>query len=221
MAFCGNCGTQVNGQMYCTNCGAYINDSKSNSESNFAHTSLREAMRATPELALQEIDGLIAHFQAIEPTYNQLQKSMEELNKRQHKRILRWIFAAPFITVGSWFLVTKLDFINYNEILGLIYLALSVILPFGLPIRGKIRNVLAIRRLKKAIPRLTEEVDNHFRKYDQSTSLTSYDFNPHTLHAIRNTILAGKATSVYQALAMHNAANSHLGAYVTREDLFP
>lgn len=193
MAFCGTCGTKLNGQAFCPNCGTPVGNEVMVS----GNTSVIYGQpKSERQMALDELDAIKEHFNFIFPEYAEHLAKTLELEMLKKKKILRWIFTMPLWFLGALFTV---DFIP-TRFLQVIYLLASVILPIVIPIRRKKQTTQKIKNLEKEADELAEKVVAHYNSYNGECPIGLEFYNLPSLDEIRNIITSGRANTIQQAL---------------------
>ena len=196
MAFCSNCGTNLNGQSVCPGCGTPAGQTIAVA----GNTSvIQGAPKSDRSMALAQLDDVITHFCDVEDDYNLFLKDSAELGERKKKATLAWLFAIPVIWIVG-IIVGGITPIGHSVILGSIYILLLLILPIVLPIRAKIKNVKAIKRLDKEISELVDKIVQHYYSYEGEMPIGFEYYNTDDLYSLRNMLTSGRATNIPQAI---------------------
>lgn len=188
MAFCNHCGTNLNGLSVCPNCGASV-------EQNMVKVTPRNERT----MALAELDNVIRHFGEVKEDYNRFVADCAELDSRKKRATLSWLFAAPLIWIGGLLLTGVLPIVQ-SEILFLFYLLALLLLPIVLPIRAKIKNAKAIKRLNRQADELMKKVLDHYYSYEGEMPVGFEYYNGEMLTSLRNMLTSGRATNIPQAI---------------------
>lgn len=196
MAFCCNCGTNLNDAAFCPNCGTPAGQT-------IAVVGNTSVIQGTPKneraMALELLDGVIMHYSDVEEDYKLFVKDSEEIDRRKKMRTLSYLLAAPVIWIVG-LIVLLVTPLNNITILGLIYLFLLLVLPIVLPIYAKIKNVKALKRLDKETDELVEKMLSHYHSYEGEMPIGFEFYNTDCLYGMRNMLTSGRATNIPQAI---------------------
>lgn len=196
MAFCSNCGTNLNGQSVCPGCGTPAGQTIAVA----GNTSvIQGAPKSDRSMALAQLDDVITHFCDVEDDYNLFVKDTTELGERKKKATLAWLFAIPVIWIVG-LIVGGVTPLGQSSVIGPIYMLLLIILPIVLPIRAKIKNVKAIKRLDKETSELVDKIVQHYYSYEGEMPIGFEYYNTDDLYSLRNMLTSGRATNIPQAI---------------------
>lgn len=196
MAFCGTCGTKLNGQAFCPNCGTPVGNEVMVS----GNTSVIYGQpKSERQMALDELDAVIDHFSYVEDEFNELIEKTNQIENLKQKKILRWVFSMPiFVLVVALLggtVLTKLP-----DFVALVLLVVAIVLPIALPIYLKIQNAKEIKALDKYTDTLTEKVMDNYNSFNGECPVGFNFYNPVSLSWLRELITSGRASTVSQAM---------------------
>ncbi len=181
MAFCKQCGTDLNDAKFCPNCGA-------SAEGEVAAPAAPAGADAR-QRCLADMEHMISYFGAKSAQYDELDLVSEEVEDRSSRGFGGWIVAAVIsIIIGiiakSWFFY----------VLPIAFIALFILQ------RKKNKEKLAVATARR--DELTQELDQYYADYGYCALGQEYT-RPATLNILYDIVRKGRATTPGDAINIH------------------
>lgn len=101
MAFCKNCGTDLNGARFCPNCGSADGEMIVQQPHNVA------PMGGNPRSnSLAEMENMQQYFGVKKPQYDKLDALMEKIEKLRSKKKVGWLIAGVLMSLLVWLMAS-------------------------------------------------------------------------------------------------------------------
>lgn len=195
MAFCKDCGADLNGARFCPNCGASANGGS-----------------AIPTIAdarlqcLTEMQHMHSYFEVKQKQYDDYETVTQKVERLQAKTNLGWLIAFIGITLGYCLLAKSLSYLGTGLILGAPFLIVYILLRAN----NKKKLGVALKKQEK----LLKELKEHYAAYGPCSLGFKYS-NPKILGLLHDIVDDGRATNTVDAI---NTFKDDMHKYVMEQE---
>ena len=187
MAFCKQCGTNLDGAKFCPSCGAAA-DGEIVPQSYHSPASVNADIRRQ---SLAEMNDMIRHFGAKSEQYYELDTVTAEIDKRSAKGYWGFLISGIITALLGYWMFTNSSGVFLARIFFSFCIPAASIAAFVL-LRKKNKEKLDAARLKQS--RLNKELDDLYNAYGYCSIGAAYT-HPVILGKINNVIREGRANT--------------------------
>lgn len=189
MAFCKNCGTDLNGARFCPNCGTAEGEMIVQQPHNVA------PMGGNPRSnSLAEMENMQQYFGAKKPLYDELDALMAKIEKQRSKKKTGWLVAGILMSLLTWFLISC----DMNWLGIIIFGAIDLGLFYMFYVQRKKNNEKVSVLLVEQATVATELMD-YYTAYGYCPVGIEYT-EPSILYTINDVIRKGRADTPKEAI---------------------
>ncbi len=188
MAFCKNCGTDLNGAKFCPNCGTADGD-----------LVVQQPNYAAPQGntrfgSLDEMEKMQQYFGSKKEKYNHLDAVIAKLKKEKSKLKIGWLVLGILMALLVWNMAT-----NGMLWIGVVFFAAVDLGMFAMFVITKKKQKEKIAQLQIEQATVATELSDHYKAYGYCPVGIEYT-EPSILSAINDVIRQGRADTPKEAI---------------------